>query len=316
MSQSLRGMYMNEKNEKTDIMVGCIMADDMISIIVCTYDDPIELFKICIDSLLPQEKIDEIIVVDSSKSDRIKKFCNIDNVNEKIRYVYMPPKGLSEARNMGISLSKMNIVAFTDSDCIVDKNWAENIYMSFVGDIAVVGGKVLPKWISRPNKIFLNSAIAQGFFSLFDMGEDTKDVNQIFGGNFAINKSLITNQMFLSELGRRKENLLCGEEIDFCRKVIANKLKIIYNPSVIVWHQIPEERTKLKWMWKRLYYSGITRVMLGGMPTPKVVNYVKYNIYDILFLMIFVIPYLYGLFKAKSDICFRKSNYSNERHGQ
>lgn len=306
MNQLLRDMYMNEKS--------CIMADDRISVVICIYDDPIELFKICIDSLLRQEKIDEIIVVDSSKSDHVKKFYNINN--EKIRYVYMSPKGLSEARNMGMSLSKMNIVAFTDSDCIVDKNWAENIYISFVGDIAVVGGKVLPKWISKPNKIFLNSAIAQGFFSLFDMGEDTKDVNQIFGGNFAINKSLITNQMFLSELGRRKENLLGGEEIDFCRRVIANKLKITYNPSVIVWHQIPEERTKLKWMWKRLYYSGITRVMLGGMPTPKVVNYVKYNIYDILFLMIFVIPYLYGLFKAKSDRCFRKSNYSNGQHGQ
>lgn len=270
--------------------------DDSISVVVCTYDDPIKLFDECIYSLLSQDKLEEIIVIDSSKSDIIKNACEMKK-DERIKYVYMTPSGLSDARNKGIILSRKDIVAFTDSDCIVDNNWIKNIRQSFnKKHIAVVGGKVLPKWISRPNKLFYNSAIAQGFYSLFDMGPNVIYVEQIFGGNFAINKKLITNQNFLRELGRRKENLLCGEEIDFCRKIIANELKILYNPSIIVWHQIPEDRIKIKWMWKRTYYSGITRAMLGGRPTPKVVNYVKYNIYDILFLVLFILPYLYGIF--------------------
>lgn len=273
------------------------MSFDGISVIICTYDDPIGILVQCLNSLLPQEKIYEIIIIDSSKNDDIKKSCQ--GTNNKIRYIYTLPKGLSDARNKGIEVCKKNIIAFTDSDCIVDKNWAENIYKSFdVGHVAVVGGKVLPKWLSQPNKIFLNSAIAQGFYSLFDMGNKLKDVDQIFGGNFAINKNLAMNQFFSLELGRRKNNLLCGEEIEFCRQIKMNKLKITYNPSIVVWHQIPEERIRFEWMWKRIYYGGVTRAILGGKPTPKVVNYVKYNIYDVLFLVVFIIPYLYGIFNG------------------
>lgn len=269
-----------------------------ISVIVSTYDDPINLVDQCLNSLLSQDKIYEIIIIDSSKKEDIKNFCHSLNT-DKIRYVYTPPKGLSEARNEGIRSTKKNILAFTDSDCIVDLNWAENICASFVENVAVVGGKVLPKWTVKPNKIFLNSSISQGFFSLFDMGDDIKEVNQIFGGNFAINKSLIRNQTFLTHIGRRKENLLCGEEIDFCRRIKKKNLKIIYNPAAIVWHQIPIERTNFKWMFKRMYYSGITRAMLGGKPTPRTIEYINYNIYDIFFIIFFSIPYALGIIKIK-----------------
>jgi glycosyltransferase involved in cell wall biosynthesis len=267
-----------------------------ISVVVSTYDDPINFVVQCINSLLPQEKVYELIIIDSSKKDEIKKLCHSLN-NNKINYIYTPPKGLSDARNKGVLVAKRSIVAFTDSDCIPDKNWAENIYLPFeiAEDIAIVGGKVLPRWISKPNSVLYKSAIAQGFYSSFDMGEELKEVHQIFGGNFAINKNLPIDQFFSSELGRGKGNLLGGEETQLCKYVERNKLKIIYNPLAIVIHQIPEERSKLKWMWKRMYYGGINRAIVGGKPTPKTVNFISYNLYDVLFLIIFIVPYIYGL---------------------
>lgn len=292
------------------------MKVDGISVVICTYDDPIDLTNRCLDSLIFQEKIHEIVVVDSSKKDNIKKLCdsinnqkNNKNYKNKINCVYTSPKGMSDARNKGMEISKKDIIAFTDADCIADKNWAENICNSFSmfdsGKVAIVGGKVLPKWLlEKPNKILKNSAIAQGFYSLYDMGVGIKEVDQIFGGNFAINKNLINGQIFLSQLGRGKDNLLCGEELDFCRRVKAKNLKVVYNPSMIIWHQIPEERISIKWMWRRMYYSGITRAMIGGKPTPKTVD-VPYNFYDIIFLTIFIVPYLYGLFNVKFKQAFR-----------
>ena len=267
-----------------------------ISVVVSTYDDPINFVVQCINSLLPQKKVYEIIIIDSSKKDEIKKLCHSLN-NNKINYIHTPPKGLSDARNKGILVAKRSIVAFTDSDCIIDKNWAENIYLPFEisEDIAIVGGKVLPRWISKPNSVLYKSAIAQGFYSSFDMGEKLKEVHQIFGGNFAINKNLPIDQFFSPELGRGKGNLLGGEEIQLCKYVELNNLKIIYNPLAIVIHQIPEERSKLKWMWKRMYYGGINRAVVGGKPTPKTVNFISYNLYDVVFLFIFIVPYIYGL---------------------
>lgn len=277
-----------------------------ISVVISTYDDPIEFVYQCLKSLMYQDYIYEIIVVDSSKKDDIRKLCadvNNESNIEKIHYTYSPPKGLSDARNKGMSLANRDIIAFTDSDCIIDKHWAKNISISFgvKKDVAIVGGKVLPRWISNPNKILHNSAIAQGFYSLFDMGEEIKEVEQIFGGNFAVDKKLVMNQFFSTELGRGKGNLLGGEETQLCNDVIMKNLKIIYNPNAIVWHQIPEERAKLRWMWKRLYYGGINRAIVGGKPTPKTVNSIKYNFYDIIFLTIFILPYIYGFAKAKCE---------------
>jgi glycosyltransferase involved in cell wall biosynthesis len=275
-----------------------------ISVAISTYDDPINFVRQCLNSLLTQDQIFDIIVIDSSKKDDIKKLCQSfnGNKNNKINYIYTPPRGLSDARNKGINVAKKNIVAFTDSDCITDKHWARYICVSFdssvnggVENVAIVGGKVIPSWISKPNKILSDSAISQGFYSLFDMGEELKEVDQIYGGNFAINKSLTIGN-FHTELGRKKDNdsLLSGEETMLCRQVKKNKLKIMYNPCAVVWHQIPEERSNFKWMWKRMYYGGISRSAVGGMPTPKEVN-ISYNIYDSIFLVIFIIPYLCGL---------------------
>jgi GT2 family glycosyltransferase len=280
-------------------MKGAFMDIDEISVIISTYDDPIIFVSQCLNSLLYQEKISEIIVVDSSKKEDIKNFCYSLN-SDKINYVYTPPRGLSDARNKGIKVAKKDIIAFTDADCITEKNWAENICISFSGDdkIAVAGGKILPKWLSKPNKILLNSAIAQGFYSSFDIGEELEEVEHIFGGNFAISKG-IGDQLFLSQLGRQKGSLVSGEDLDFCWRIRKKGLKVIYNPKMIVHHQIPEERIKSKWMWKRMYYGGVTRAMLGGQPTPKTVNFVSYNFYDILFLAIFMAPYLYGLVTTK-----------------
>lgn len=295
-----------------------------ISVVISTYDDPIDFVKQCIGSLFQQEKISEIIVVDSSKKDEIKRFClsfgdrpfgdgsfgeGIDmkkdecEKRKKITYLYTPPKGMSDARNKGVDIAKTDIVAFTDADCIIDNNWAYNISISFNKweNIAIVGGKVIPRWIARPNKILYNSAIAQGFYSSFDMGEELKEVDQIFGGNFAVNKKLIKERfgyLFLTELGRGKGNLLGGEETQLCRQVRNSGLRIVYNPLAVVLHQIPEERSKLKWMWKRIYYGGINRVTVGGMPTPKTVN-IPYNLYDAIFLAIFIVPYMYGILRAQ-----------------
>ncbi|VVB91060.1 Glycosyltransferase AglG [uncultured archaeon] len=278
---------------------------EVISIVISTYDDPINFVSQCLNSLLHQKRVDEIIVVDSSKKDDIKSLCHSLG-SDKINYIYTPPKGLSDARNKGINIARNDIIAFTDADCIVDKNWAENIYISFderknnEDMVAIVGGKVLPKWISKPNRILYYSSIAQGFYSLFDMGDKLKEVDQIFGANFAIDRNLITGY-FSKDLGRKKENLLCGEETKLCKQTKENKLKIIYNPLAIVWHQIPEERSKFKWIWKRIYYGGISRALVGGKPTPKTVDSFSYNLYDGIFLAIFIIPYTYGFLKARFE---------------
>jgi len=57
----------------------------------------------------------EIIIVDDGSSDSLKTL--IDTINDsRIKYVYQENKGVSSARNLGISLSACKWLAFLDSD--------------------------------------------------------------------------------------------------------------------------------------------------------------------------------------------------------
>lgn len=104
------------------------------SIIVCTYNRQYYLKK-CIASLL---KIDypifEIIVVNDGSTDGTKEFLDAIN-NNKIKAIHHKHnQGLSSARNNGIKLATYDFIAFTDDDCVVDKNWLNELSKGFDND--------------------------------------------------------------------------------------------------------------------------------------------------------------------------------------
>lgn len=104
-----------------------------ISVIVPSYNQS-STFKRMLDSLL-ETKYDhkyEIIIVDSSTSPHkeiIHGHINDAkaNGNNHIKLIYMSQKTLcGHARNIGITHSTYDYVAFTDTDCEVDSMWLQN----------------------------------------------------------------------------------------------------------------------------------------------------------------------------------------------
>jgi len=120
------------------------------SVIVCIYNGKRTL-KQALNSLVkqnyPKEKY-EIILINDGSEDASEKICvNFikENMNKYpvIRYVSQENKGLSMARNLGIALSKGEIVAFIDQDAVADINWIKNLAYEFDvdQDLMVIGGK-------------------------------------------------------------------------------------------------------------------------------------------------------------------------------
>ena len=70
-----------------------------------------------------------------------------------VRYIFEEKQGQSHARNRGIREAYGEIIAFTDDDVIVEKEWVLNIKKAFEkNNVACVGGKILPIWeIPKPN---------------------------------------------------------------------------------------------------------------------------------------------------------------------
>lgn len=110
-----------------------------VSVIVPVYNGERHIGN-CIKSLLalnyPSSKI-EIIIVDNNSKDAtyrlIQEFPVISLIEDKVQSSYA-------ARNAGIKKSRGEILAFTDSDCIADKDWivqaAEQFRDEHVGCVA------------------------------------------------------------------------------------------------------------------------------------------------------------------------------------
>jgi|GEM_PF-4208679 len=95
----------------------------------------------CLESLLRLDYPSfEVIVVDDQSSDGTSKIVS----RYPVKLLEGKGRGAYAARNLGFEAAKNEIVAFTDSDCIVDKEWLKNLTQCYRNSpVAGAGGRVL-----------------------------------------------------------------------------------------------------------------------------------------------------------------------------
>lgn len=270
------------------------------TIIVTRYNEPNSLIHPCLVALSKQRNISTLVYfLDQEEDNETKVLCNnLSTKNVKIVYKIITAKSLSYARNLGIKLSKTDIILFTDSDAIPSENWASELTRTFTinNKIAIVGGKAIAKWLTKP-KWYHHSNILMDAYSTIDLGEETKETDKIVGVNFGFKKSLLKKEASFDEnLGRRPGSLLGGEETDLCERTIKKGFSVFYNGKAVVQHQIQKDRMNLSWIFKRSYYWGYGRAIAGGMPKTYTT---KRNFYDKLILLLILFPYSLGFLRGK-----------------
>ncbi len=111
------------------------------SIIIPTYNDWKRLQQ-CVMALenqtLSRDQY-EVIVVDNSEDGVIPGEVNLPS---SVQLIHESQPGSYAARNRGAIAATGDIFAFTDSDCIPDKNWLKNAQKYFNETNDMVGGKV------------------------------------------------------------------------------------------------------------------------------------------------------------------------------
>jgi glycosyltransferase involved in cell wall biosynthesis len=102
----------------------------LISVIIPVYNGE-EFISRCIEALLnmdyPSDKFEIIIIVDNNSTDGTTEVVR----RYPVRYIFESIKGPSAARNTGAKAVRENILAFTDVDVIVEKNWLFEIEKNF-----------------------------------------------------------------------------------------------------------------------------------------------------------------------------------------
>ncbi len=210
---------------------------------------------------IPDHLSCEVIVVDNNSDDDTRLvFEEIEKSSgSKIRYVLEEKKGLSPARNRGVKEASGEIIAFTDDDVIVDKQWIQNIYQAFKehDGIACVGGKILPIWeIPKPNWL---KPDLYGYLALLDKGSAFAymDALDIWGANFAVKSEMFKKYgLFDTNLGRTPRKLYSGEEAEFLRRLQNAGEKILYCPLSIIHHHIPAYRMSKEYLRRWRFDQG------------------------------------------------------------
>lgn len=83
----------------------------------------------------------EIIIVDDGSTDDTAEV--LKPFEHRITYRFKKNGGPASARNLGVQLASGEFVAFTDSDCLPDRDWLRRLVAGFDSDeIAGVGGSV------------------------------------------------------------------------------------------------------------------------------------------------------------------------------
>lgn len=122
-----------------------------VSVVIPVYNEE-KYIASCLESLMQQtQKPDEIIVVDNNSTD---KTVDIAKTFPGVRIVKEKKQGMTPARNAGFNSAQYEIIARTDADTKVTKNWIERIQYDFEKNPQIVG-------VSGPGNHFVHMSLVK-----------------------------------------------------------------------------------------------------------------------------------------------------------
>jgi glycosyltransferase involved in cell wall biosynthesis len=249
------------------------MARCDVSVVISTYNRSRELAG-AIESVLEQETAGaeyEVIIVDNNSSDDTRAVAArlVANHPERLKYVFEPRQGLSYGRNTGIEASSAPIIAFTDDDVRVARDWIARIVAAFRErpDISYIGGKVLPRWSAPPPGWLVNHHWPP--LALMDFDAEYIETSTLrpvcfVGANLAFRREVFDRVgLFSPALGRVKDGIGSTEDHDLQLRVWKAGLKGLYRPELVVTAEVSPDRLTKR--YHRRWHQGHGRycAMMG-----------------------------------------------------
>lgn len=237
-----------------------------VSVVLCAYNRKHDVTE-CIDSILKQDYPDfDVWVVDDASTDGTYEFLKERfGKNKKLHLIRNDTEmGNTRSRNMVMRQSRGEIIASTDDDCIVHRDWIANLVKVFEEspNIGLVTGKVLPifygkvpKWLEPPIYPIL---------AIRTENQRTEALNP-YGCNMAVRRSVMEKINFLNEdITRKHGGLYSGEDTDLGIRVRAAGYRVVYTPHAVVEHKMFPERISKEHFIRRALYFGMSEEVYAG----------------------------------------------------
>ena len=204
--------------------------------ILVTIKNSARTIKKCVDSLLKQNYRNyKIHVVDSFSTDGTFEILNKYGKKIKLEQFKSNPP---QAYNHAIKKIKTEFVAFTDGDCVADRNWLKNLISGFKSeDIAAVAG-----FCKTPRNVtFLQKLIGIELEDRFK--HFPKYIPRAPTMNICVRTKILKKLKFNSRL-------FVGYDTDFGYRLMKIGKKILYQPKAVIYHY---HRATWKKLFKQQY---------------------------------------------------------------
>ena len=276
------------------------MNDQDITVIITSFHSGEKIFN-CIESINKDVKI---IVVENSNDQELKekiqsKYKNVDCILSKENL------GYGAGNNLGLSKVLTNYALIVNPDVTLENNTIDNFFLT-INNVRNFG-IIAP--ISK-DEIYTNFSI--------DNDKNLKEVESVKG--FAMFLSMNN----LKEIKFFDENFfLYFEEIDLCKRIRKNDIKIYIDPSIKVNHlggtshnseinKTMELSRNWHWMWSSFYYHkkhyGYINALLKI--SPKLLSsLIKFIFYLLIFQKFKSDIYKHRVFGIINSVLLKKSWY-------
>jgi glycosyltransferase involved in cell wall biosynthesis len=215
-----------------------------VSIIICTYNRS-HLLEKCLQSLLLLEadrQEYEVIVVNNNCTDNTVLVCSDFSVKYseiQFKTVTESKQGLGYARNKGIETSCGEYISFIDDDAEVTPHFVDAIIKTFNqhGEYVALGGKILPIFEDGQEPAWLSRYLS-GALSKVDYGE----IARPFPKKYPFGCNMIFRRSVFEKYGYFNGKLNRSDDKDMFLRLKAHKAKIWYESTIIVYHNILNDR--------------------------------------------------------------------------
>jgi len=210
----------------------------------------------------------EVILVDDGSTD---KTIEIAGSFPKTKVIRQDHDGPAVARNKGAKSALGEIIVFTDSDCVADKNWLKEMVRPFdQNEIAGVQGR----YKSRQKEIIarlIQLEIEQRYKKM------AKDKFIDFIGTYSAGYK---KSVFLKLKGFDTSfPIASGEDTDFSFRVNEAGYKMVFNQDAIIFHTHPSSLKKyvrikfFRAFWRMKVYKGHQAKMVRDSYTSHMVKF-------------------------------------------
>lgn len=228
-----------------------------LSVLIVTRNRKDDLMD-CINSLEKQTSLpNEVIIIENNSTKTLKKTLKQYN-KFPIHYYLEKQVNISKARNKSISKATGDVLIFTDDDCLLEKNFINNLRQTFKS----TSHKTITGVLGTTINLYKNNRYAsleqQIYEAWFSQYLSTEKVSSLSSGMFintrcfAIRKRVLDNHnLQFNNLSPHKiEDTEFG--IRLFNTINLTKNKIIYDPKIKVFHKNSQSILELM---KRSYYS-------------------------------------------------------------